>query len=628
MTVSQKKAARKFLEYWTFQRGSEKGEDQQFWNSLLRDVLGVTDVEQHIKYQVPVQLKNATMFLDAWIPETRVLIEHKSRGINLTRNASRRELITHRDYSLGSQSVYWYSTGYDLIGRPTNATDSVSLMREWLYNNRSELASATIGMNQYGYSYDTIGNRRWSADNAVTNSYTANNLNQYTTILRASAPPREPTYDADGNMTGDGVFAYAYDAENRLVAVTSASLTNGAIRVLNAYDHRNRRIRKTVQRLHSTSAPPPAPPSGTDEWLTLETHTLVWDGNNIILEKVEFADGTTRTFEYFWGLDKSGTEQGAGGVGGLLAVSMDGVFYIPCYDHNGNIVLYISETGSSVAQYTYDPYGNIIESSGPFSDQFSFGFSTKYHDREVGMIGYKRRFYRPDLGRWLNRDPIEESGGENLYAFCANSPIRYYDIDGMITWGNVLSGVVQMASGVMLGITSVTSLISSGGMSTPMAVSLGAWATMTFMNGYNTLTAALNDKGPPEAIQVRIVESVYTLVTGEQMGETGLTITRYCYYSVDIACSCYSINFTWKSYFKSRRTFIPEYGSEAQYFTRSGMKVLKAESSMRFIGTVMGAGIQTGSIILDSHSIFLDVNSIMPDDEPVFINPDVGYGRK
>ena len=263
MTVSQKKAARKFLEYWTFQRGSEKGEDQQFWNSLLRDVLGVTDVEQHIKYQVPVQLKNATKFLDAWIPETRVLIEHKSRGINLTRNASRRELITHRDYSLGSQSVYWYSTGYDLIGRPTNATDSVSLMREWLYNNRSELASATIGMNQYGYSYDTIGNRRWSADNAVTNSYTANNLNQYTTILRASAPPREPTYDADGNMTGDGTFAYAYDAENRLVSATSAAETNGAIRVLNAYDHRNRRIRKTVQRLHSTIAPDTQAASGS-----------------------------------------------------------------------------------------------------------------------------------------------------------------------------------------------------------------------------------------------------------------------------------------------------------------------------------------------------------------------------
>ena len=37
----------------------------------------------------------------------------------------------------------------------------------------------------------------------------------------------------------------------------------------------------------------------------------------------EFANGTTRTIEYFWGADKSGTEQGAGGVEGLLAVSVE-----------------------------------------------------------------------------------------------------------------------------------------------------------------------------------------------------------------------------------------------------------------------------------------------------------------
>ena len=93
-TSSSRQAARKFVEYWTFQRGSEKGEDQQFWNSLLRDVLGVADVERHIQYQVPVPVacsanhesrttKHQTKFLDAWIPETRVLIEHKSRGVNL-----------------------------------------------------------------------------------------------------------------------------------------------------------------------------------------------------------------------------------------------------------------------------------------------------------------------------------------------------------------------------------------------------------------------------------------------------------------------------------------------------------------------------------------------------------------
>ena len=152
------------------------------------------------------------------------------------------------------------------------------------------------------------------------------------------------------------------------------------------------------------------------------------------------------------GADKSGSEQGAGNapvaersgclseanpegrkgprVEGLLAVSMDGVFYIPCYDHNGNIVLYVSETGGIAAQYVYDPYGRVVDSYGDLADVFNFGFSTKYHDRETGMIGYQRRFYSPVIGRWLNRDPIEEEGGENLYAFCRNNAIIYIDPNG------------------------------------------------------------------------------------------------------------------------------------------------------------------------------------------------------
>ena len=364
------------------------------------------------------------------------------------------KFLTRRDYSFNGQSAYWYSTDYDLLNRPTNATDSVSLMREWLYNRRSELAAASIGTNLYGYSYDTIGNRLWAAANVATNTYVANSPNQYTLVGRGVLDPPQNSvliYDADGNVTGDGTFAYAYDAENRLVSVTSAVETNGAIRVLNAYDHRNRRIRKTVQRLNSSIAPPPSPPVGIHEWETQEAHTFVWDGNNIVLEKVEFADGTTRTFEYFWGADKSGSEQGAGGVEGLLAVSMDGVFYIPCYDHNGNIILYVSEAGSIAAQYTYDPYGNIVDSSGNLADVFSFGFSTQYHDRETGMVGYKRRFYRPDLGRWLNRDPIEEEGGENVYCFVENSPSWLVDLGGLHTfqftdkgwsYGDTLSGAL------------------------------------------------------------------------------------------------------------------------------------------------------------------------------------------
>ena len=68
---------------------------------------------------------------------------------------------------------------------------------------------------------------------------------------------------------------------------------------------------------------------------------------------------------------------------------------------------------------------------GRSGEDFSFGFSTKYHDREVGLVAYQLRSYSPRLGRWLNRDPIEEDGGVNLYRFCENNPIHFFDLFGM-----------------------------------------------------------------------------------------------------------------------------------------------------------------------------------------------------
>ena len=101
--IKQRQAAKKFVEYWTFQRGSEKGEDQRFWNMLLRDVLGMEDVEQRTHPQVSVQMGGTTKFLDLWIPETKVLVEHKSRESNSATSASLRlcvEKITQTAQSI------------------------------------------------------------------------------------------------------------------------------------------------------------------------------------------------------------------------------------------------------------------------------------------------------------------------------------------------------------------------------------------------------------------------------------------------------------------------------------------------------------------------------------------------
>jgi len=125
------------------------------------------------------------------------------------------------------------------------------------------------------------------------------------------------------------------------------------------------------------------------------------------------------------------TMQGAGGVGGLLAVSRNGAWHFPFYDDNGNITTYVKEQGAIVAEYAYDAFGEIIAQSGTMDDAFPHRFSTKYYDSETGLYYYGYRFYSPDFHRWVNRDPIAEEGGVNLYAFCGNNGVKRVDVLGL-----------------------------------------------------------------------------------------------------------------------------------------------------------------------------------------------------
>ena len=143
--------------------------------------------------------------------------------------------------------------------------------------------------------------------------------------------------------------------------------------------------------------------------------------------------GTTNTIEaqYFWGLDLSDALQGAGGVGGLLAVSRNGHFYFPTFDNNGNVTKYIDEFGNIVAAYEYDDFGRIVSQSGSLADFFRHRFSTKYYDPEMGQYYYDYRFYYSHIIRWLNQDPIGEEGGLMLYGYCMNNATAGFDPFGL-----------------------------------------------------------------------------------------------------------------------------------------------------------------------------------------------------
>jgi len=138
------------------------------------------------------------------------------------------------------------------------------------------------------------------------------------------------------------------------------------------------------------------------------------------------------------GLDLSGTLQGAGGVGGLLAVTTADLAqpnslttYYPSYDANGNVTDYVDAAGNIRAHYEYSPFGEIVIQSGDLAHTFTHRFSTKPFDAETSLVMYQLRPYAPGLGRWMSRDPIGERGGRNLYGFVKNNSINKKDPWGL-----------------------------------------------------------------------------------------------------------------------------------------------------------------------------------------------------
>ena len=123
--------------------------------------------------------------------------------------------------------------------------------------------------------------------------------------------------------------------------------------------------------------------------------------------------------------------QGAGGVGGLLAAIQGSLTYHYCYDANGNVGQMIDAgNGSVAAHYEYDPYGNEVRAAGAVAGENEYRFSTKFFDDEVKLYYYGFRYYSPEFGHWINRDPIEEEGGVHLTGFTNNNPINAIDILG------------------------------------------------------------------------------------------------------------------------------------------------------------------------------------------------------
>jgi RHS repeat-associated protein len=106
--------------------------------------------------------------------------------------------------------------------------------------------------------------------------------------------------------------------------------------------------------------------------------------------------------------------------------------WLPCYDGNGNVTEIVAAGAGTVGgQWEYSAFGETVTLDGAAAAAMPFRFSTKCTDGETGLVYYGYRYYAPEVGRWLGRDPIGERGGVNLFGMVGNDAVGRWDVLGL-----------------------------------------------------------------------------------------------------------------------------------------------------------------------------------------------------
>jgi len=161
------------------------------------------------------------------------------------------------------------------------------------------------------------------------------------------------------------------------------------------------------------------------------------DKNNV--ETTEYAAGLATAVSKAQGGETYSYLMGSGIMG--FERESDGAMYYFLTDALSTVRDIINSSGTAISGYEFSEYGGKISpanTSGVESDKtYVGGMSVQDEVSETGLMMMGHRFYAPQLGRFLSRDPIGHAGGMNLYEYASSSPSSRVDPAGLddSIWG-------------------------------------------------------------------------------------------------------------------------------------------------------------------------------------------------
>ncbi|WCK55592.1 DNRLRE domain-containing protein [Aneurinibacillus sp. Ricciae_BoGa-3] len=315
-------------------------------------------------------------------------------GITQSKVYDKANRLSNMSVSKGTSTLFNFGYTRDANGRITSVTDNNGTTN-YGYDNAGQLTNYSDANGITTYTYDNIGNRMSKTSPSGTTTYTYNALNQL--ISRSGAEGNASyQYNDNGELISKSGCTYGWDTDGNITKITKP---DGSI-VQYTYDSQGRRTEKTDK-------------DGTGK-TTRDLQYQYEDATNNIVAETDVLANTTITYSY----DPNGT---------LISQTQGGKTYYYNYNGLGDVVALTDATGNVVVSYSYDPWGQTVNKTGTLYNPYTYrGY---YQDDEAGLYYLINRYYDPEDGRFLSRDPDYPVNG-NDYIYTDNDPVNKVDPEG------------------------------------------------------------------------------------------------------------------------------------------------------------------------------------------------------